>query len=190
MFDTLRQRLRLAALRRRAEGVVEIGPGVRVGRHVLVRVASGGRLVLGEGCVLRDRCRLDVGMAGTLVVGAGARLGERCSVTAHERVEIGAGCVLGAEAVVLDFDHVIADPEVPVRLQGIVTAPVRIGERAALDATAVVLRGVTLGAGARVGVRSVARSDVAAGGHVSGVPARAPAAAGAAPRGRRLARRQ
>jgi acetyltransferase-like isoleucine patch superfamily enzyme len=189
MLDTLGQRARRAAVRRRAEGDVEMGARVRIGRDVLVRVAHGGRLVLGGGCVLGDRCRLDVGMAGTLIVGPGARLGERSSVTAHERVELGAGCVLGAEAVVLDFDHVVADPEVPVRLQGIVTAPVRIGDRAILDATAVVLRGVTLGPGARAGVRSVVRGDVPAGGRVSGVPARAPDAAGAPPRGRRLVRR-
>lgn len=190
MLDTIRRRLRLSALRRRAEGDVEIGAGVRVGRDVLVRVARGGRLVLGDGCVLGDRCRLDVGMSGTLVVGAGVRLGDRCSVTAHERVEIGAGCVLGAEAVILDFDHVISDPEVPVRLQGIVTAPVRIGDRATLDTTAVVLRGVTVGSGARVGVRSVVRSDVPAGGRVAGVPARDPRDARRPPRGRKLVRRQ
>jgi acetyltransferase-like isoleucine patch superfamily enzyme len=189
LLDTLRQRARRAAVRRRAEGDVEIGAGVRLGRDVLVRVAKGGRLVLGARCVLGDRCRLDVGMAGTLIVGAGARLGERCSVTAHERVEIGAGGILGAEAVVLDFDHVVADPDIPVRLQGIVTAPVWIGDEARLDATAVVLRGVTVGPRARVGARSVVRSEVPAGGSVLGVPARAPDAAGAAPRGRRLVRR-
>jgi acetyltransferase-like isoleucine patch superfamily enzyme len=189
MLDTLRQRVRRAAVRRRAEGDVALGAGVSIGRDVLVRVATGGRLVLGDGCVLGDRCRLDVGMAGTLIVGAGARLGERCSVTAHERVEIGADCVLGAEAVILDFDHVVGDPEVPVRLQGIVTAPVRIGDRATLDATAVVLRGVTVGPGARVGVRSVVRADVVAGGRVAGVPARAPEEAGRPPRGRPLVRR-
>jgi acetyltransferase-like isoleucine patch superfamily enzyme len=189
MLDTLRQRARHAGVRRRAEGDVEIGAGVRIGRDVLVRVASGGRLVLGDGCSVGDRCRLDVGMSGTLTVGPGARLGERCSLTAHERVDIGADCVLGAEAVILDFDHVIRDPEVPIRLQGIVTAPVRIGDRATLDATAVVLRGVSVGPGARVGVRSVVRADVPDGGRVAGVPARAPDEAARPQRGRRLARR-
>ena len=188
MPSRLRSRLRLAAARRRAGGRIEGAHGVRIGRGVVLDVAAGGNVTLGPGVVLADRCRLHVGPRAAVVVGADVRLGERSIVTAHERVEIGAGAVLGMEAVIVDFDHVVADPETPVRLQGLVTAPVILGERAALDATAVVLRGVTVGAGARVGVRSVVRADVPPGATVAGVPARPPGAPG--PRGRRLARRR
>jgi acetyltransferase-like isoleucine patch superfamily enzyme len=104
-------------------------------------------------------------------VGAGARLGPRCVVAAHERVEIGRDARLGDEVVVVDFDHAIGDVERPVREQGLVSAPVVIGPRAAIDATAAILRGVTVGAGAHVGARAVVTRDVAPGSSVSGVPA-------------------
>jgi acetyltransferase-like isoleucine patch superfamily enzyme len=151
-------------------------------------VADGGRVVLEEGAVIADGCRFHVGPGAHVVVGAGARLGRRCVVTAHDRVEVGARALLGPEVVLLDFDHVVADVETPVRAQGLATGPVRIGENAALDAAAVVLRGVTVGAGARVGLRAVVCADVAPGATVEGVPARAPGVPG--PRGERLARRR
>jgi acetyltransferase-like isoleucine patch superfamily enzyme len=59
-----------------------------------------------------------------------------------------------------------------VREQGLVTAPVLIGERASIGTSAGVLRGVTVGAGARVGVRAVVTHDVPPGARAEGVPAR------------------
>ena len=74
--------------------------------------------------------------------------------------------------VLIDFDHDVRDVERPVREQGLVTAPVVIGERAAVGAAAGVLRGVTVGAGARIGVRAVVTHDVPPGARADGVPAR------------------
>ena len=60
----------------------------------------------------------------------GRAAGARCVVTAHERIDVGPQARLGDEVVLLDFDHVVADPDVPVRRQGLVTAAVRIGRGA------------------------------------------------------------
>ena len=126
--------------------------------------------MLADGCSIGARCRFHVASGAVVVVGAGARLGARCVVTAHERVDVGPQARLGDEVVLLDFDHVVADPELPVRRQGLVTAPVRIGRGARVDAAAVVLRGVTVGPGARVGVRAVVTADVAPGARRRGRP--------------------
>ncbi len=82
------------------------------------------------------------------------------------------GATLDDEVVLIDFDHGIADSERPIRLQSLVTAPVVIGERAILAAGATVLRGVVVGAGARVQPRGLVTRDVAPGATVGGVPAR------------------
>ena len=125
---------------------------------------------------LRDRLavtgRPRLGHGAMVSVGAGAILGERCVIAAHERVEIGAGARLEDEVVLIDFDHDVRDVERPVREQGILTAPVVVGERARIGAAAGVLRGVAIGAGARVGVRAVVTHDVPPGARAEGVPAR------------------
>ena len=106
-----------------------------------------------------------------------ARLGERCVVAAHERVEIGHDARLEDEVVLIDFDHDVGDVERPVREQPLVTAPVVIGARAVVGAAAGVLRGVTVGDGARVGVRAVVTHDVPPGARAEGTPARVQAPA-------------
>lgn len=108
----------------------------------------------------------------TLDVAPGVRFGSRCRIVCHDHITIGAGAVLEDEVVLLDFDHRHDDAETPVRLQGVVTAPVHIGERALLRKGCVVLKGVSVGAGAEVGHHAVVTTDVAPGARVEGIPAR------------------
>jgi maltose O-acetyltransferase len=64
-----------------------------------------------------------------------------------------------------------------VREQPLLTAPVLIGARAVVGTAAGVLRGVTVGEGARVGVRAVVTHDVPPGARAEGTPARVQAPA-------------
>jgi acetyltransferase-like isoleucine patch superfamily enzyme len=162
--------MRVALARLRSHGRVRAEGGVRLGRGVRFHLAPGAVVTL------EDRCQIGAGtrfhVHGQARIGAGARLGERCVVAAHERVEVGAGARFDDEVVLIDFDHGIADVERPIRLQGLLTSPIVIGERAVLAAGATVLRGVVVGPGARVQPRGVVTRDVAPGATVGGVPAR------------------
>jgi acetyltransferase-like isoleucine patch superfamily enzyme len=162
--------LRLAFARVRTRGRLVIAGRPQVGPRVRFDLGPGARVVLGDGAVIGAGTRFHV-TAGEVRIGAHARLGERCVLVVHERVEIGASARLGDEVVLVDFDHDTSDVERPIRSQGIITAPIHIGERAVLGAAAAVLRGVTIGPDARVGVRAVVTHDVAAGASVEGVPA-------------------
>jgi acetyltransferase-like isoleucine patch superfamily enzyme len=162
--------LRVTMARLRSHGRVRAQGRARLGRGVRFHLAPGALVTLEDGCEIGAGSRFHV--TGDLRIGAGARLGERCVVAVHERIEIGAGAQLDDEVVLIDFDHDIADVERPVRLQGVLTAPVVIGERAVLAAGATVLRGVVVGSGARVQPRGVVTRDVAPGMTVGGVPAR------------------
>jgi acetyltransferase-like isoleucine patch superfamily enzyme len=134
--------------------------------------ATEGTVALEDGCVFGDGCRILAREGATVRVGARAVFGERCTVVAHAGVTIGEDAVLGDGAMVVDFDHVTADVETPVRLQGVEAAPVAIGARAQIGHGASLLRGVTIGEGAEVGAHAVVTRDVPAGAVVAGVPAR------------------
>jgi acetyltransferase-like isoleucine patch superfamily enzyme len=162
--------MRVTLVRLRSHGRVRANGRVRIGRGVRFHLAPGATLTLEDRCEIGADTRFHV--HGQARIGAGAQLGERCVVAAHERVEVGAGATLDDEVVLIDFDHGITDVERPIRLQELVTAPVVIGERAILSAGATVLRGVVVGAGARVQPRGVVTRDVPAGATVGGVPAR------------------
>jgi acetyltransferase-like isoleucine patch superfamily enzyme len=162
--------LRASLARLWSHGRVRAHRRVRLGRGVRFHLGRGAVVTLGAGARIGAGTRFHV--HGEARIGAGAMLGERCVIAAHERVEVGAGARLEDEVVLIDFDHGVGDVERPVRLQGLVTSPVVIGERAILAAGATVLRGVVVGAGARAQPRSVVTRDVPPGGTVGGVPAR------------------
>jgi acetyltransferase-like isoleucine patch superfamily enzyme len=159
--------VRAALLARRA-GVVA-ARGVRVGRGVRVQLARGARLELGEGCSLGDRTTVLV-HGGTVSIGAGTTLGEGCRLVAHAGIAIGSGCVLGPQAAVMDAEQRVADPETPVRLQGIESAPVRIGDGAVLGPGAVVLAGADVPARAVLGARTITAMSQGAAGRPEHMP--------------------
>jgi acetyltransferase-like isoleucine patch superfamily enzyme len=137
---------------------------------VKVEVGEGGAIEFGDGCAIGAGSRLLV-RAGTVRIGRDAVLGERVTLTAHAGIDIGEGAVLGDEAVIVDFDHRFDDADTPIRLQGIVGAPVVIGAHARIGARAAIQRGVTIGERAEVAAQSVVTRDVAPGARVGGVPA-------------------
>lgn len=161
----------MALLRPSRRPGVRRGRDVQLGRGVQLEVLYGGELVLGDGVRIGERTRIVV-QGGRVEIGAGALLGERCTIVAHERVTIGASAWLQDGAVLVDFDHVVDDVELPIRCQPLVSSPIAIGERARIGLGAGVLRGVSVGAGATVGPHAVVTRDVAPDATVGGVPAR------------------
>jgi acetyltransferase-like isoleucine patch superfamily enzyme len=172
-----RDRRRLARAVR-GGGVVVDGESdlIVLGRRVRFDVAPGGRVVLGAGVALGDGCRLHVGAGAAVTIGAGTALGERCVLTAHDRIAIGARCLLADEVVLVDGNPSFDDVERPVREQGVVAAPIAIGDGVRIGPSAAVLPGVTVGASAAIGAHAVVTADVAPGAAVQGVPALPPSA--------------
>ena len=148
--------LRLARLRVAARGRLEVRGTATVERGARITVARGGRVVLADGCLLGAGSRIDA-VGGVVHVGPGARIGSRAVIVAHERVELGAGCVVGEWALVCDAEPTYGDPERPTRLQPVRVAAVRIGDGARLGAHA------TVHAGAKVRPAAVIGSYAAVG---------------------------
>jgi acetyltransferase-like isoleucine patch superfamily enzyme len=72
-----------------------------------------------------------------------------------------------------DFDHRFDDLHVPIKDQGIVKSPVRVGADVWVGVKASVLRGAQVGDGCVLAAHTVVRGEVPAGSVVAGVPGRA-----------------
>jgi acetyltransferase-like isoleucine patch superfamily enzyme len=145
---------------------------VFLGRRVELRARPGyGRLVigrwvhLGDGNVLRAH-------EGTLTVGDKCVLGRDNTVNCFLDVEIGAATLVADWVYVCDFDHLTEDVHVPIKDQGIVKSPVRIGPGTWIGVKASVLRGTSLGRGCVLAAHAVARGDYPDGSVVAGIPGR------------------
>ena len=104
-----------------------------------------------------------------LRVGRDVRIGP--GVHMQGDIALGDRTEIGARVVFWGRDHGI-EPGTPIRWQPHRTEPIRIGADVEIGAGALVLRGVVVGDGARIGAGAVCTKDVPAGARVGGAPAR------------------
>jgi acetyltransferase-like isoleucine patch superfamily enzyme len=162
---------RLLRLRVRSPHVVLRGM-VFLGRGVELSARPGyGRLEIGPWVHLGDRTRLRA-HEGTLRVGDKCVVGSDTTVNCYLDVEIGVGTLVSDWVYVGDFDHVTADVHRPIKDQGIVKSPVRIGPGSWLGVKSSVLRGTWIGRGSVVAAHAVARGRYPDLSVIAGVPGR------------------
>jgi acetyltransferase-like isoleucine patch superfamily enzyme len=128
------------------------GVDMRVGSGVILSASTNGRITIGDHVLINDYVVISSGL----------------EITIEDWVTIAPHCQI------VDGDHGTTDPDRPIRQQdeNYVQAPVRIGRDAWLGCHVVVLKGVTIGAGAIVGAGSVVTRDVPERANAVGVPAR------------------
>jgi acetyltransferase-like isoleucine patch superfamily enzyme len=165
------------------KGVTFQGRATFIGRPV-VTMARGGQIILGDGVVLASAqranplgnfqpCFIRAWAAGAKVV-VGERVGLSSTVLcAAVGIEVGAGTIFGAGALVVDNDFHTRGPSGEWTETGAGTArPVKIGRRVFVGARAIILKGVTIGDDAIIGAGAVVTRDVPPGHTAVGNPAR------------------
>jgi len=157
--------LTTAGRRWRTDGMLFLGPRLQlqIGRTGQIRF---GRFVW-VGAGTKIRCH-----EGVVEIGAKTVIGQEVTISAYQRVRIGEQCVIADRAMFIDFDHVVVDPEVAIRLQGIYKRDVVVGSNVWIGYGAQILRGLTIGDNAVIGASSVVTRDIPANAVVAGTPAR------------------
>jgi acetyltransferase-like isoleucine patch superfamily enzyme len=151
---------------------VELAGMVFLGRGVELEARRHhARLQLGPWCWIGAGNKLRV-HEGNLRLGPKVVLGGNNVVNAYLDVEIGENALLGDWIYVTDFDHDYAQPHVPIRKQGLVKTPVRIGEDVWVGEKASVLRGADIGAGSVIGSQTFVRDRIPPFSIVVGSPGR------------------
>lgn len=162
---------RFFLLRLRSPHIITEG-FVFLGRRVEVHARKGyGRLILGKWVHVGDENRLRC-HEGTLRVGDKCVFGRDNTINCYLDIEFGAATIIADWVYICDFDHVTDDVTVPIKDQGIVKSPVRIGPDVWVGTKASILRGSRIGQGSVVAAHAVVKSDVAPFTVVGGAPAR------------------
>jgi len=164
---------------------VRVGKGVRFFGAPIVRRWRGSTITIGAGCELRSSPRSNVlGLAhpvvlSTMTSNARIDIAERCGLSgatlcAADRISIGPGCIIGADALITDNDHHALAPASRRRnsLESVSVSPVSLGANVFVGAKAIILKGSSIGEGAVIGAGAVVSGDVPANSIAAGNPAR------------------
>jgi len=144
---------------------------VFLGRDLVIETVPGrGRLDIGAFVPVGDRCALRA-HEGVLRIGDRAVFGVDARVNCWLDIEIGAATLVADWTYIADFDHVHDDPHRPIKDQGLVKTPVRIGPGSWLGVRSTVLRGAVLGEGTVVAAHAVVRGSHPPGAVLAGTPA-------------------
>jgi acetyltransferase-like isoleucine patch superfamily enzyme len=166
----LKRYWRFALFRLRHPDVVTTG-FVFLGKGVEICVRKGyGRLVLGKWVHLGDNTKLRA-HEGTLRIGDKVVFASDVSVNCYLDIEIGASTLVADWVYICDFDHRTEDVTMPIKDQGIVKSPVRIGPDCWLATKVTVLRGADIGRGTVLGANCVARGTIPSYSIAAGAPA-------------------
>lgn len=129
------------------------------------QIAIGDRLLMYGGTV---RCELTAHAGGKLEIGNRVFVNYGCSISAHQHVRIGDGCLIGQYGIILDCDyHSLEDGDDHGDVR-----PISIGDRVWLGARVIVLKGVTIGSDAVIAAGSVVTHDIPPNAVAAGVPAK------------------
>lgn len=134
-------------------------------------VANYGRILIGDRLLMYGatvRCELTAHAGGTLEIGNRVFINYGCSISAHQRVSIGDGCLIGQYGIIMDCDYHSLENETD---HGEVR-PITIGDRAWLGARVIVLKGANIGRDAVIAAGSVVTRDIPANAIAAGVPAK------------------
>lgn len=145
------------------------GAGVQVGINVSLRHPE--TFEIGDGLFIGDQAVLQGRHDGSFVVGDRVWIGPQCFLDARDLM-LGDYVGLGPGVRILGSEHTGRPVEVPIVATDLVIAPVRVLRDADVGMSAVLLPGVTVGAGAIVGAGAVVTRDVPGHAKAVGVPAR------------------
>jgi maltose O-acetyltransferase len=105
-------------------------------------------------------------------LGSHVGIARDCVLDGRGGIKIGDYTIIGFESIILTCTHNSNRKDIPIREQGMFTAPVIIGKDVWVGARVSILPGVTIGNGVIIGINSVVTKDVPPKTIVGGIPAR------------------
>ena len=164
-------RISCGAYLRGPRDTIAIGRSVWLDEQSLLDTRQGGRIRVGEFCVIHRQALL-------MTYGGNISIGNRCSVNpfcvlyGHGGLTIGDDVRIAAHVVIVPANHVFARREVLIHEQGLTARGIVIENDVWIGAGARVLDGCRIGRGAVIAAGAVVTTDVSAYRIAGGVPAR------------------
>jgi len=109
---------------------------------------------------------------GRITFGENSMLGPYSTVGAHEEILIGKNVMIADAVSIRDHDHAFHRLDIPMNMQGVITAPIIIADDVWIGHGVVITKGVNVGQGAILAAGAIVTKNVPPYAIVAGVPAK------------------
>lgn len=133
------------------------------------------RVTLGGQCEIQRLCNIWIEPSAAyaqLTIGKRSFVGQGTILSVSDQLSIGGNTLIGAYCYLLTNQHNIASRDTPIRDQGYLRGPLKIGDDVWIGAHSVLMPNVTVGSGAVIGAGAIINRDIPEFEIWAGVPAR------------------
>lgn len=148
---------------------VRFGCDVTLGTSVEVRVTDGGLLTIGNNVHISDNVSIIV-KSGEVFINDNVFIGRGTVIVSNKKITIGIDTLLAEYCVIRDQDHVYSSS--PIRLAGMTTSSIDIGNDCWIGTKVTVTKGSKIGDGSVIGANSVVTKDIPSNKVFAGAPAK------------------
>lgn len=127
---------------------------------------------IGDGSMLGVGCYFCVDQDGGIEIGNNVGINDFCYLTSIHRIVIEDDVRIAEFVSIRDYDHEFARVDIPISLQGLRGAPIRIGQGSWIGRGVMVTSGVNIGKDCVIGANAVVTHDIPDLSVAAGVPAR------------------
>lgn len=125
------------------------------GRKPMPKVINKGGKLLAGNCQFYSGVRLEIGPKAILTIGNGSYLNRNTLIVCEDNIEIGENCKIAWDVIIMDSDlHAINETS------PIINKPVFIEDDVWIGCRSIILKGVTIGAGAIIAAGSVVTKNI------------------------------
>jgi len=139
-----------------------------IGTGCGIHIFQGGSLTCAGRIIVDDQVMLYT--KGKLHFGKQFGINKFSRIVAHEKIEIGDYVTIGQMVSILDHDHHYKMEGGQLKLDGYVTAPIKIGNNIWIGDKCTILKGVTIGDNVVIGANTLVHKNVPSGVVIGGVP--------------------
>ena len=132
---------------------------IQDGTWNVFQIDNKADLIVGSNVICRNFENFHVS-SGKLVLNDGVFINNSCSFNCMERIEVGAGTMMGEGVRFYDHDHVYTAEK--IEKWQCTTAPIRVGRDCWIGSNVTILKGVTIGDNTIIGAGCLIRNDVPA----------------------------
>lgn len=130
---------------------------IQDGNWNVFQIDSKASLIVGSNVICRNFENFHVS-SGKLILHDGVFINNSCSFNCMERIEIGAGTMMGEGVRFYDHDHIYTAEKIE-KWQW-TTAPIRVGRDCWIGSNVTILKGVTIGENTIIGAGCLIRNDI------------------------------